>query len=131
MNILKRRWLARAIRTLSLSLFLTVALLLMWKSGIHAREAETGKLRLTILDAQTGEPTPARVEVLDQEGKGYIAEDAIPVDGDRTDRKEPWTETAEEALARLNPEVQNHFSRTLQFYSGGSSRLVLPSGPTL
>ena len=60
-----------------------------------------------------------------------MAEDAIPVDGDRTDRKEPWTETAEEALARLNPEVQNHFSRTLQFYSGGSSRLVLPSGPTL
>ncbi len=129
MNILKRRWLARAIRTLSLSLFLTVALLLMWKSGIHAREAETGKLRLTILDAQTGEPTPARVEVLDQEGKGYIAEDAIPVDGDRTDRKEPWTGTAEEALARLNPEVQNRFSRTVQFYSGGSSRLVLPSGP--
>ena len=101
----------------------------MGKSGIHAWEAETGTLRLTILDAQTGEPTPARVEVLDQEGKGYMAEDAIPVDGDRTDRKEPWTGTAEEALARLKPEVQNHFSRTLQFYSGGSSRLVLPSGP--
>ena len=129
MNILKRRRWNREIRTLNLSLFLTVALFLMGKSGIHARETETGTLRLTIQDAQTGEPTPARVEVLDQEGKGYMAEDAIPVDGDRTDRKEPWTGTAEEALARLKPEVQNHFSRTLQFYSGGSSRLVLPSGP--
>ena len=124
----RRRW-SRGIRTLNLSLFLTIALLLLWRSGIYARQAAAGTLTLTILDAETGKPTPGRVEVLDQEGKGYVAEDAIPVDGDRTNRKGPWTGTAQEALARLNPEVQNHFSRTVQFYSAGSSRLVLPSGP--
>ena len=123
-----RRW-TRAIRTLNLAVFLTLTLLVVWKSGMQAQETETGTLILSIVDAQTGEPIPARVEVIDSEGKGYVAEDAIPVDGDRTDRKGPWTGTAKEALARLNPEVTDHFSRTVQFYSKGSSRLVLPSGP--
>ena len=129
MTILKdRRW-TRAIRTLNLSVLLTVTLFVIWKSGTQAQEAKTGTLILTILDAQSGEPTPARVEVLDQKGTGYVAEDAIPVGGDPKDRKEAWAGTAEEALARLNPEVTNRFSRTLQFYSSGSSRLVLPPGP--
>ena len=127
MTAKNRRW-TPVIRTLNLSLFLSVALLLFWRPGTQARQAETGTLELTILNDGTGEPTPARVEVLDQEGKGYAAEDAIPVDGSRTDRKEPWTGTAQEALDRLNPEVRNHFSGTVHFYSGGSSRLFLPSG---
>ncbi len=128
MTIAKHRWRTPVIRTLNLSLFLSVTLLLLWRPATQARQTEAGTLQLTILDAETGEPTPARVEVLDQEGKGYVAEDAIPVDGVRTDRKEPWAGTVEEALARLNPEVTNHFSRTVQFYSSGSSRLVLPPG---
>ena len=43
---------------------------------------DRGVLALSIFDEATGRPTPARVEVLDSDGKGQIAEDAIPIGGD-------------------------------------------------
>ncbi len=39
-------------------------------------------LKLTILDAGTQEPTPARVDVVDAVGRCYMAEDALPTGGD-------------------------------------------------
>lgn len=39
-------------------------------------------LRLTILDEGSQEPTPARVDVVDSDGRSYIAEDALPMGGD-------------------------------------------------
>ena len=41
-----------------------------------------GKLKLTILDSDSGQPTPARVELQDSKGQGYVAEDALPAGGD-------------------------------------------------
>jgi len=41
-----------------------------------------GTLKLTILDESTRQPTPARVEVLDKDGKAYLAEDALLIGGD-------------------------------------------------
>ena len=41
-----------------------------------------GSLHLTVLDADSGQPTPARVELLDKQGEAYVARDALPVDGD-------------------------------------------------
>ena len=35
-----------------------------------------GKLKLTILESDSGQPTPARVELQDSKGQGYVAEDA-------------------------------------------------------
>ena len=39
-------------------------------------------LRLTILDTDSEELTPARVEVIDASKTSYIAEDALPTGGD-------------------------------------------------
>jgi hypothetical protein len=41
-----------------------------------------GILALSIVDETTAQPTPARVEVLDKDGKGYEAEDALLIGGD-------------------------------------------------
>jgi len=43
---------------------------------------DPGILTISIIDEASGRPTPARVEVLDSNGKGQIAEDAIPIGGD-------------------------------------------------
>ncbi len=45
-------------------------------------QAQPTVLKLSILDADSGLPTPARVEVLDPQGKPCIAADALPVGGD-------------------------------------------------
>ncbi len=42
----------------------------------------TGILVLSILDDVTRQETPARVEVLNAKGAGFVAEDAIPIGGD-------------------------------------------------
>ena len=42
----------------------------------------TGELVLSIVDDATGRETPARVEVLDENGAGFVADDAIPIGGD-------------------------------------------------
>jgi len=39
-------------------------------------------LNLSIIDATTKRPIPARVEVLDKDGQAYVAEDALLIGGD-------------------------------------------------
>ena len=39
-------------------------------------------IQLTILDANSRQPTPGRVQVVDIEGNCFIAENALPVGGD-------------------------------------------------
>ena len=39
-------------------------------------------LKLSIVDETTKQPTPARIEVLDKDGKAYVAEDALLIGGD-------------------------------------------------
>jgi len=41
-----------------------------------------GTLKLTIADQKTGRPTPARVEVLDSQGAGWVPDDALLTGGD-------------------------------------------------
>ena len=48
-------------------------------SGVCVTETT---LKLTILDAGTQEPTPARVDVVDAAGRCYIAENALLMGGD-------------------------------------------------
>jgi hypothetical protein len=88
----------------------------------------TGDLVLSILDDATRQETPARVEVLDEEGAGFVAEDAIPVGGDGQDRESPWKGTPKEAEALLLRKIQNRYTKTPQFYSTGTSRLTLKPG---
>ena len=62
----------------------TVLLLLVtasYPSPLFAEEP-SGTLRLTINDASTGQPVPARVEIRGAGGAYYVAQDALPASGD-------------------------------------------------
>ena len=90
---------------------------------------QPGKLKLTILESDSGQPTPARVELQDSKGQGYVAEDALPAGGDCEGMgKEPEWDTLEEAIARLSKKVQNTYTGTVQFYSAGQVETSLPPG---
>ena len=98
-------------------------------STVGFAQPKPGTLKLSIVDAIAGQPTPARVEVLDEEGHGYIAGDALLVDGDcNTFQKAPAWLTFERAVALLTKKVENPFTGTTQFYSVGKSEISLPPG---
>ena len=81
----------------------------------------TAGLSLAILDAATGEPVPARVELLDTAGKGQIAEDALPIM--TAHGRTPITSKLTVTRRFPNPQTG-----TDQFYSTGQSTLSLPPG---
>ena len=111
--------------TLTLVLLALIASLWGWGQG---SEEPGGKLRLRFVDSETGQVTPVRVEVLDQEDQAFVAEDVLLAGGDPVDQAVRWEGTVEEALARLKPSWRNFDKGTTQFYSGGESLLQLPSG---
>ena len=83
------------------------------------------ELTLVILDAATGQPVPARVELLDKTGAGHVAWDALPV----LCMKEPHRPTpAIERRFEVCRTFYNPQSGTDQFYSTGSSNLDLAPG---
>ncbi len=104
-----------AARTLMAAVFLGMVLL----AGYQTRSP--GTLELTIVDDVRGQPTPARVELLDKDGHPYIAMDALPVNGDCVDREAPLNLTLERAVGVLSKSVANPYTRTTQFYSVGTS----------
>ena len=60
-----------------------ICLIAAWSGSRPQTEQDTpGVLTLSIVDETTGQPTPARVEVLDRDGKGFVAEDAMLIGGD-------------------------------------------------
>jgi hypothetical protein len=107
------------------SLALTMATL-----AFAAAEPEQidGRLELLITEGARGHPTPARVELLDQDGIAHIAGDALLVGSGYADRMIPWEGDIERAKSFLSREIENPFTRTTQFYSDGSSTIVLPAG---
>src|SRR5512136_547167 len=104
-----------ASRTLIAAVFLGMVLL----AGYQTRSP--GTLELTIVDDVRGQPTPARVELLDKDGNPHIATDALPVNGDCVDRDAPLNLTLERAVGVLSKSVANPYTRTTQFYSVGTS----------
>jgi hypothetical protein len=108
-----------------LTLFTLAALRANLEPG--SKEDRPGVLILTIVDEVTGKPTPARVEVLDQKGKGYIAEDALPVWTYYWTVPEGFKDPMADALKRSVKKVS--FSGDAdQFYCGGKARVSLPGG---
>ena len=79
---------------------------------------------ITVVDASSGEPTPSRLEVMDDEGRIYIASNAIPV------TLECVLSPLPEWLAPLqtNPGIFNPYTGTTQFYADGAAKLSLPPG---
>lgn len=97
-------------------------------SRLQSAPDAPGVLKLSVIDEATKQPTPARVDVIDRDGKAYFAEDALPIGGDCTDPEIPWKGTREQALARLSRKINNPNTGTEQFYTGGACRLSLPKG---
>jgi hypothetical protein len=87
-----------------------------------------GKLVLTITDGVGGSATPARVELLEDQGRAVVAEDAILVGPGYPDRVAPWSGDLAKAQSYLSRAIENPYTRTTQFYSTGSSRISLPAG---
>ncbi len=99
----------------------------LWKWGQGGEKAQ-GTLRLSLVDPLTGQVTPARVEVLDQEDQAFVAEDALLSGGDPKNQESRWEGTIEDALARFKPSWRDFDKGTTQFYSSGESLLQLPAG---
>ena len=91
-------------------------------------QLKPGLLQLSIVDGESDQPTPARVQLLDAQGNGHVALDALPIDGDCTDRLVPADLTFERAVALLTKKVENPFTGTTQFYSVGKSEISLQPG---
>jgi len=90
-----------------------------------------GVLTLALVDAATGLPSPARVEVLDESGSSWIAPGAIEVGGDcRGHASVPSDDqaAAAEPLTGSAPYVRNPQRRTYQFYLESEAMLALPAG---
>jgi hypothetical protein len=85
-----------------------------------------GTLLLTVVDEVTGQPTPARVELVDAEGHGYVARDSLPIDGDCADRLVPANYKLERAIADMPKQFLNPYTNTVQFYTVGASEIFLP-----
>ncbi len=88
-----------------------------------------GSLELIIVDGTGGQPTPARVELVDQEGKAQVADDALLTSGDCMDRAEALRMPLERAIGTLSRSIRNPYTNTTQFYSIGHSVISrLPAG---
>lgn len=87
-------------------------------------EPATGTLRVRVVDAR-GEVVPARLEVRDEAGGAFVAEDAIPL------RFECILQPLPDWLAErvsISRALENPHTGTTQFYADGAARLVLPTG---
>ncbi len=91
----------------------------------------SGTLELTILDAATGAPTPARVELLDENGRAVVPDDALTVFSDCGSLPvEAWVpgSAVVQAMRNGHRDVPNPYTGTTQFYADGSVRVELPAG---
>ena len=121
------RRLPALLSSITLTLVLLVLIVSLWGRGEEA-EGPRGELRVRFVDSETGQTTPVRVAVLDEQEQAFVAEDALLAGGDPKNQESRWEGTVEDALARFKPSWRNYDSGTTQFYSGGESLLRLPSG---
>jgi hypothetical protein len=99
-------------------------------SGSGSREP-SGSLELTIRDAATGEPTPARVELLDRSGRAVVPDDALTVFSDCGSLPlDAWVPgfSAAQATGNGHRDVPNPYTGTTQFYADGGVRTRLAAG---
>ena len=90
-------------------------------------------LNLSVKDVDTGESTPARIEIRGSDGKYYSAGDAVPISGDCTMSDFPKVLIDEVASVEFSDRLsfQNQYTKTKQFYSSGSSSVKVPAGRTV
>ena len=117
------------------ALAVSIPLLLLVSAGgcdeSSAPHKQWGTLELTIRDAATGEPTPARVELLDEDGHAVIPDDALTVFSDCGNVPvHAWIPgfAMLQVVWNGHREVPNPYTGTTQFYTDGSVRVRLPAG---
>lgn len=106
-----------------------IVLLGGWALGCE--RSPGGRLELTIVEARSGQITPARVEILDHNGQAHVAAAALEVAGDcGWFPIHNWIGWAARWQMRraLRAEVANPFTKTTQFYLTRSARMRLPPG---
>jgi hypothetical protein len=103
-----------------------------WASAPASAAEPTGTLRLTIEDAATGHPVPARVEIRGADGAYYVARDALEYGADCS-MSDPGSGFVDQAAALPSfsgrTRIENPYTMSTQFYSTGASSVALPSGP--
>ncbi len=86
-----------------------------------------GTLELRVVDSK-GMATPARIEIVDDEGRNHVAADALEI---RTECATPplpdWASAVQNALHRQQS-IDSPYSGTTQFYTDGDTRTSLPAG---
>jgi hypothetical protein len=107
-------------------------LALAWSPAAASAQDATGTLHLTIRDAKTGQPVPARVEIRGADGAYHVARDALKFGADCS-MSDPGSGPVDQAAALPSfsgrVRIENPYTISTQFYSVGSSRVELPSGP--
>lgn len=99
--------------------------------GGRAPQEQTGTLELTIRDAATGEPTSARTELLDQDGRAVVPDDALAIFADCGNVPvHTWVPgfPVLQTLWNSHREIPNPYTGTTQFYTDGTFRVRLPAG---
>lgn len=87
----------------------------------------SGTLRFRIVDASTGDPTPARVAVIDAAGLSHVAPEAVPVAGECTmPAVEGWADAPRGALPYAG--LVDPSSGAKVFYADGPIEMELPVG---
>ncbi len=124
----KRGWAARH-AALELA---TLLLLLVSSAGCgEGTSREHGFLALTVRDVDTGAPTSARIELLDENGQAVVPHDALTVFSDCGSAPvHAWIPRFATLQARWNEhrEIANPYTGTTQFYADGLVDVRLPAG---
>lgn len=113
------------------ALGVSLALAAVVACGTDDPPTETGRLDLRILEATTGKPTPARVELIDADARPVVPDDALLIFSDCGNVPvHSWIPAAApiQTLLDRHREVPNPYSGTTQFYSNGSLVANLPPG---
>jgi len=100
---------------------------LLWLAAglLACSEPATGTLHVRVLDAALEREVPARLELRDEQGRAFVAEDAIPLRFECG--AQPLPDWAAERFS-ISRELANPHTGTTQFYADGSARLALPAG---
>ncbi|MBW2270161.1 MAG: CehA/McbA family metallohydrolase [Deltaproteobacteria bacterium] len=95
--------------------------LLGW--GLIACSETPATLEIRVVD-ESGQPTPARLELLDEAGQSHIADDGLRVKTECFTTPLPdWASSLVTARS-----IDNPYTGTTQFYADGTARASLPPG---
>jgi hypothetical protein len=88
-------------------------------------EEPAGRLEIRVIDPALGGTVPARLELVDEQGEAWVAEEAVRLSFECI--AAPFPDWAAELLT-YSDRIENPHTGTTQFYIEGSATLELPPG---